>query len=130
MEKEVLVEVKDLTKHFPVTSGLFSRRTVAQVKAVDGVTFAVRKGETLGLVGESGCGKSTVGKCILQLYRPTSGEVLFEGKDLCHASDKELRVMRRKVQVIFQDPYDSLDPRLTAADIVGEPLRVHGVARG
>ncbi len=130
MAEEVLVEVKGLTKYFPVTSGLFLRKTVGQVKAVDRVSFVVHKGETLGLVGESGCGKTTVGKCILQLYRPTAGDVLFDGKDLCHVSGRELRSMRQKLQVIFQDPYESLNPRLTAADIIGEPLRIHGAARG
>lgn len=130
MEKDTLLEVKNLTKYFPVTSGLFLQRRVAQVKAVDGVTFAIGKGETLGLVGESGCGKTTVGKCILQLYRPTSGEVTFEGMDLCHLPGRALRSVRRKLQVIFQDPYESLNPRLTAADIIGEPLRIHDIARG
>lgn len=130
MGKETLVEVKELTKYFPVTTGLFASRKVAEVKAVDGVSFSIGQGETLGLVGESGCGKTTVGKCILQLYKPTSGKVLFAGKDLCKLSEKELRAIRRRMQIIFQDPYDSLNPRFTAADIVGEPLRIHGVARG
>jgi len=116
--------------YFPVISGLFLQKKVAEVKAVDDISFSICKGETLGLVGESGCGKTTVGKCILQLYRPTSGHILFEGKDLCHLSNKELRPLRRSLQVIFQDPYESLDPRFTAADIIGEPLKIHGIARG
>ncbi len=130
MAEDVIIEVKDLGKYFPVTSGLVRRKKVAEVKAVDGVSFSVRKGETLGLVGESGCGKTTVGKCLLQLYRPTAGEVLFEGRDLCRLSEEELRPLRHKLQVIFQDPYDSLDPRFTAADIIGEPMRIRGMHRG
>src|SRR3990170_6227961 len=105
MAKDIIIEVNNLTKYFPITSGLFRQKKSAEVKAVEGVTFAIHNGETLGLVGESGCGKTTVGKCILQLYRPTSGEVFFEGKELSHLSDKELRPIRQKLQVIFQDPY-------------------------
>ena len=123
-----LVEVEDLYMYFPVLAGVM-RKKVGDVKAVDGVSFYVRKGETLGLVGESGCGKTTLGKCLLQLYRATSGQVLFEGKDLCQLSNKELRPMRRKLQLIFQDPYDSLDPRFTASDIIGEPMRIHKMHR-
>jgi len=130
MDKEIILEVKNLTKYFPVTSGLIRQRKVAEVKAVDGLSFSIKKGEMLGLVGESGCGKSTVGKCILQLHRPTAGEVLFEGKDLCRLSDRELQPLRQKLQLIFQDPYDSLDPRFTASDIIGEPLRIRGLHRG
>jgi peptide/nickel transport system ATP-binding protein/oligopeptide transport system ATP-binding protein len=129
MDKEVILEVKDLVKYFPVTSGLVRQKKVAEVKAVDGVSFSINKGETLGLVGESGCGKSTVGRCILQLHRPTSGEVLFEGDDLCRLSNRELIPARQKIQLIFQDPYDSLDPRFTAADIIGEPMRIRGLHR-
>ncbi len=125
MAENILVEVNNLTKYFPITSGFLLRKKVADIKAVDGVTFGIHRGETLGLVGESGSGKTTVGKCILQLYRPTSGEITFGGKDLTKLSDKELSPMRRKLQVIFQDPYDSLNPRLTAADIIGEPLSIH-----
>jgi oligopeptide/dipeptide ABC transporter ATP-binding protein len=128
--EDIVIEVRNLKKYFPVTSGLIRQKKVAEVKAVDGVSLTIRTGETLGLVGESGCGKTTVGKCILQLERPTSGEVYFQGKNLCQLSDEELRPLRQKLQVIFQDPYDSLDPRFTAADIVGEPLRIHGVATG
>ena len=116
--------------HFPVTSGMLFQRTVAHVKAVDDVTFSVRRGETLGLVGESGCGKTTTGRCILQLYKPTSGEVVFEGQDLTRLNTKQMRAMRREMQVIFQDPYSSLNPRMTAGNIIGEPLIVHGLVNG
>jgi oligopeptide/dipeptide ABC transporter ATP-binding protein len=128
MAKEIIIQVKDLTKYFPVTVGLVRQKKVAEVRAVDGVSFVIHEGETLGLVGESGCGKSTLGKTMLQLYRPTSGEVLFAGKDLCQLSDKELRPLRQKLQLIVQDPYDSLNPRFTASDIIGEPLRIHNMA--
>lgn len=130
MDQNIIIEIKDMTKYFPVTSGLIRQRKVAEVKAVDGVSFVVHKGETLGLVGESGCGKTTVGKCILQLYRATAGQVLFQGKDLCQLSDKELRPFRQSLQLIFQDPYDSLNPRFTAADIIGEPMRIRGLHHG
>jgi oligopeptide/dipeptide ABC transporter ATP-binding protein len=130
MTDDVLVEIKNLKMYFPVTSGIFLQRKTAEVKAVDDVSFGILKGETLGLVGESGCGKTTLGKCILQLYRPTSGEVLFEGNDLCSMPNKDLRPLRQKLQVIFQDPHESLDPRFTAADIIGEPMMIHGVAKG
>ena len=120
-----LLEVKDLKMYFPVTSGIILQRKIADVKAVDGVTFNIKKGETLGLVGESGCGKTTTGRAILQLYKPTAGSVKFEGKDLTELNGKEMRAMRRQIQVIFQDPYGSLNPRMTCGDIVGEPLTVH-----
>jgi oligopeptide/dipeptide ABC transporter ATP-binding protein len=126
MAQELVLEVNNLTKYFPVTAGLFRQKKIAEVKAVDGVSFAVHRGETLGLVGESGCGKTTIGKCILQLIRPTSGEVVFQGQDLASMSEAELRPMRRKLQVVFQDPYDSLNPRFTAADIISEPLYING----
>src|SRR5215467_5046764 len=113
-DNQVLVEVKHLRMYFPVTSGVLVQRTVGHVKAVDDVSFVVKRGETLGLVGESGCGKTTTGRCILQLYRPTAGTVLFDGKDLCSIDGRELRGMRRHMQVIFQDPYSSLNPRMTA----------------
>ena len=125
---EVLLEVRDLVKHFSVGGGLFGGRA-GTVRAVDGVSFSLRRGETLGLVGESGCGKTTTGRCILQLERPTSGQVIFEGRDLSTLSDTELRPVRRRMQVIFQDPYASLNPRMTVGQILAEPLAVHGVVR-
>ncbi len=125
----VLLHVDDLMMHFPIYRGVIQRQ-VGAVRAVDGVSFDIRRGETLGLVGESGCGKSTTGRTILQLYRPTAGAVTFEGVDLVHLKGEDLRKMRRKMQMIFQDPYASLNPRMTVADIVGEPLVVHNVATG
>ena len=122
-----LLSVRDLHKHFPVRAGLLIERTVDEVRAVDGVTFDVQPGETLGLVGESGSGKSTTGYCILQLLKPTSGSVLFEGKELTTAGREEMRRLRREMQIVFQDPYSSLDPRMTVGDIVSEPLSVHGI---
>jgi oligopeptide transport system ATP-binding protein len=121
-----LLEVRNLVKHFRVTSGLFGGRS-GLIRAVDGVSFELRRGETLGLVGESGCGKTTTGRCILQLERPTSGEVIFEGRDLTKLGEDELRAVRRKMQVIFQDPYSSLNPRMTVGQIIAEPLAVHGI---
>ena len=126
---EHLLEVHDLVKYYPVTAGVL-RRKVGDVKAVDGVSFSIEPGETLGLVGESGCGKTTTGRCILQLQDITSGEVVFQGQDLVQMKGEALRRMRRHMQLIFQDPFASLDPRMTAGDIVGEPLRVHDMARG
>src|ERR687891_1037006 len=123
---EVLLEVRDLVKHFSVGGGLFGG-PAGTVRAVDGVSFALRRGETLGLVGESGCGKTTTGRCILQLERPTRGQVMFEGRDLGALSETDLRPMRRRMQVIFQDPYASLNPRMTVGQILAEPLAVHGV---
>ena len=128
--REVVLEVKGLTKYFPLYTGFVRRRHAADVKAVDGVTFDVRQGETLGLVGESGCGKSTLGRCVLQLLRATTGEVLFDGEDLTRLSPNALRPYRRHFQMIFQDPYDSLNPRFTAADVIGEPLRIHHALEG
>ena len=122
-----VIEVKDLKKHFPVKKGLL-RRTVGQVYAVDGVTFTVGAGETLGLVGESGCGKTTAGRAAMRLVEPTSGSIKVEGKEIMGLSKGELRPYRRQMQIIFQDPFSSLNPRMTAGDIVGEPLLVHGVA--
>jgi len=130
MNDNVLVRVNKLVKYFPVTKGLLVAKKVADVKAVDGVTFDIHNGETLGLVGESGSGKTTVGKCLLQLYRPTSGQVLFRGIDLCPMKESNLRKLRVKMQPIYQDPYSSLNPRHTVGDIVGEPLVVHGIANG
>lgn len=128
-ENEILVRVEHLKKYFPITRGVFQRK-VGDIKAVDDVSFFVRRGETLGLVGESGCGKTTVGRVILQLYRPTSGRVYFEGQDLTKMKGEQLRQMRRKMQMIFQDPYASLNPRMTVGSIIGEPLEVHGIAKG
>jgi len=126
----VLLDINDLKMYFPVTAGIIFQRKIADVKAVDGITFSVRRGETLGLVGESGCGKSTTGRCILQLYRPTAGQILFGGRDLTKVKGSELRAFRRKMQMIFQDPYASLNPRMSVGSIIGEPLAIHGLARG
>jgi len=123
---EVILEVRNLVKHFPVGGGLFGG-PAGLVKAVDGVSFSIRRGETLGLVGESGCGKTTTGRAILRLEPPTSGEVIFEGQDMATLSDAGLRAMRRRMQVIFQDPYSSLNPRMTVGQIIAEPLSVHRI---
>jgi len=125
--EDIILEVKNLKMHFPVGSGFLSRKPVGYVKAVDDVSFTVKRGETLGLVGESGCGKTTTGRCILQLYKPTAGQVIFDGQDLTSMNTKTMRGMRREMQVIFQDPYSSLNPRMTAGNIIGEPLIVHGL---
>ncbi len=125
----VIVQVRDLKMHFPITQGIVIQRKVGAIKAVDGITFDIVRGETLGLVGESGCGKSTTGRAILQLYRPTAGEVYFEGQSLTTIKGEQLRRMRRRMQMIFQDPYASLNPRMTVGDIIGEPLLVHGIAK-
>ncbi len=125
--KKILLQVRNLKKHFPIKSGILFQREVAAVKAVDGVTFHIYEGETLGLVGESGCGKSTTGRTILQLYRPTAGSVNFEGVELTELKGTSLRRMRRKMQMVFQDPYASLNPRMSVGRIVSEPLVVHGI---
>jgi oligopeptide/dipeptide ABC transporter ATP-binding protein len=124
--KETLLEVTNLKKHFPIKGGLL-RRTVAAVKAVDGVNFTVRKGETLGLVGESGCGKTTTGRTILRLEEATAGEVIFEGKDVLKASRGQMKTLRRDMQIVFQDPYASLDPRITIGESVAEGLVIHNI---
>ena len=124
---ETLVEVKNLKKYFPVLEGIVFQKAIAHVKAVDDVTFEIKKGETLGLVGESGCGKTTTGRCILQLERPTAGDIIFEGVNLCELDERELVPVRQKIQVIFQDPYSSLNPRMKIGDIIGEPMKVHGI---
>ncbi len=125
----ILVEVDDLKKHFPIMRGVF-RRQVGAVKAVDGVSFNIYEGETLGLVGESGCGKSTTGRTILQLLEPTEGSVMFNGQELVGLSGNDLRKARRNMQMIFQDPYASLNPRMTVGSIVGEPLEIHNIGNG
>ena len=124
-----VLEVKDLKKHFPVQKGLL-RRTAGHVFAVDGVSFSIAPGETLGLVGESGCGKSTVGRTVLRLIEPTAGSITLDGEDITRLGKVELRPYRRRMQIIFQDPFSSLDPRMSAGDIVGEPLRVHKIGKG
>jgi oligopeptide transport system ATP-binding protein len=124
-DNNTLLEVKGLKKYFPVTQGIIFQRKVADIRAVDDVSFSIKRGETLGLVGESGCGKTTVGRTILQLERPTAGEVLFQGEDLCQLDKQSLRRRRRKMQIIFQDPFASLSPRMSVSSIVGEPLQIH-----
>jgi oligopeptide transport system ATP-binding protein len=129
MSNPPLLEVSDLLKHYPVRKGVL-RRKVGTVHAVDGVSFSLGKGETLGLVGESGCGKSTVARTILRLVEPTAGSIRVNGRDITHLGKRELRPVRRSMQIVFQDPFASLNPRMTAGDIVGEPLSVHGIAEG
>ena len=126
-EKAPLLQVTELHKHFPIRKGVLVERTVGEVKAVDGVSFDISEGETLGLVGESGSGKSTTGYCVLQLIKPTSGSIRFMGQELTEIGREDLRHMRREMQIVFQDPYASLDPRMTVGGIVAEPLEVHGI---
>ena len=125
-----LLEVNDLKMHFPVTSGLILQRRIGDIKAVDGVSFSIPRGQTLGLVGESGSGKTTVGRCIIQLNQATSGEVWLDGVDLRKANAKQLRAMRRRMQMVFQDPYSSLNPRMSIGTIIGEPMMVHKMVTG
>jgi peptide/nickel transport system ATP-binding protein len=125
---DIILDVKDLKMYFPVTRGLL-RRKVADVKAVDGVTFKLKRGETLGLVGESGCGKTTVGRCVIRLYTPTGGKIIFNGQDISSLPESKIRNIRSKISLIFQDPYSSLDPRQSAGNIVGEPLIVHSLTK-
>jgi oligopeptide/dipeptide ABC transporter ATP-binding protein len=122
---DLLIDVQNLKVHFPVMAGFIVSRKIAENKAVDGITFNVKRGETVGLVGESGCGKSTTGRAILQLYKPTDGHIIFEGKDISALHGEELRHTRRRMQMIFQDPYASLNPRMSVRDIIGEPLLIH-----
>jgi oligopeptide transport system ATP-binding protein len=126
-DKKALVRLENLTKHFPITRGIVIQRQVGAIQAVDKISFDIRKGETLGLVGESGCGKSTAGRTILQLYRPTSGKVYFKDQDLTTLQGEQLRHIRRDMQIIFQDPYASLNPRMTVGNIIAEPLEVHRI---
>lgn len=129
-DADVLLDVTDLEMYFPVTAGALVQRKVADVKAVDGITFHVRKGETLGLVGESGCGKSTTGRAVLQLYKPTAGSVKFDGTELTELSGRRMRGFRRRMSMIFQDPYSSLNPRMSVSAIVSEPMAIHGLHKG
>lgn len=128
-KNDVILSVKDLKMYFPIMQGVVIQKHVGDVKAVDGLTFDIHRGETLGLVGESGCGKSTTGRAILQLYKPTAGEVIYEGRDLTKLHGESLRKMRREVQMIFQDPYASLNPRMTVGNIIAEPLEVHNILK-
>ena len=127
---ENLLEVKGLVKHFPITRGILFQKQVGAVQAVNGLSFTIKKGETLGLVGESGCGKSTTGRLILRLIEPTAGSVQFEGRDVLALNKREMRELRRDMQIVFQNPYASLDPRMTVGDSIAEPLRVHGTHKG
>jgi oligopeptide transport system ATP-binding protein len=129
-QNEVLLEVRNLVKHFPIRQGIIFTKQVGAVQAVDDISFTVKKGETLGLVGESGCGKTTTGRVILRLIEPTSGAVIFDGKNVPALPKDELRELRKDMQIIFQDPYGSLNPRMTVGDIIGEPLHIHKLARG
>ncbi len=126
---DIIVRVGDVRMYFPVTSGIIFQRKVADVKAVDGVSFGIKRGETLGLVGESGCGKTTLGRVILMLYRPSSGEITFEGRELTRMKSGDIRRLRRRMQMIFQDPYASLNPRMTIGSIIAEPIVIHSLAK-
>ncbi|AZR73691.1 peptide ABC transporter substrate-binding protein [Anoxybacter fermentans] len=129
MAGDILLEVKNLVKHFPIKGGILGR-TIGAVKAVDGVNFFIREGETLGLVGESGCGKSTTGRVVLRLLEATAGEVWFRDKNVLELDKEEMRALRREMQIIFQDPYASLNPRMTVGNIIGEAMEIHGLAKG
>lgn len=129
MEKQELLKVQGLKKYFPVKKGLLAKNT-QYVKAVDNVNFSIYKGETFGLVGESGCGKSTTGRTLIRLYDVTDGEIIFDGTDISHMKEKELLPYRKRIQMIFQDPYSSLNARMTVSDIIGEPFDIHKIASG
>lgn len=121
---EFLIRVENLVKSFPINGGVFSQE-IASVQAVQGISLAIKRGETLGLVGESGCGKSTLGRCMIRLYRPTAGKIFFEDKEITDLEGEELRELRKKMQIIFEDPYGSLNPRMTVGEILEEPLVIH-----
>lgn len=125
-----LLEVRNLVKHFPITKGIIMSKQIGSVKAVDGISFVINRGETLGLVGESGCGKSTTGRLILRLIEATSGQVIFDGKNVFGLNREEMRELRRDMQIVFQDPYASLNPRMTVGSIIGEPITLHGILSG
>lgn len=125
MAENKLLEIKDLKMHFPIEEGIVFKKKVGAIRAIDGIDFDIEEGETLGLVGESGCGKSTTARCIAQLHKPTGGEVLFDGVDLCHASQHDLLQARKGIQMVFQDPYASLNPRMTAGNIIAEPMTIY-----
>jgi len=129
MSNEILLEVKNLKKYFPIRKGFFGNTSIA-VKAVDDVSFSIKKGETFGLVGESGCGKSTTGRTLIRLYEPTAGDIIFGGVNIAKMKESDLMEYRKRIQMIFQDPYASLNTRMTVADIIGEPLDIHGLAKG
>src|SRR5215813_676811 len=125
---KTLVDVRDLKMYFPLTRGIIFQRVIGYVRAVDGISFSIERGQTIGLVGESGSGKTTIGRTIVRLYKPTSGEMIFDGKDLAKVDGEQLRQMRRRVQMVFQDPYASLNPRFTIGSLVAEPMHIYRTA--
>ncbi len=124
-DREPILEVRNLVKHFPLTQGILFKKQIGAVKAVDDISFSLYRGETLGIVGESGCGKSTVAKLLMNLETPTSGEIFYKGEDISKLSGRALKAVRRNIQMVFQDPYTSLNPRMTVGDIIGEPFEIH-----
>src|SRR6266480_1539009 len=122
---KTLIDVRDLKMHFPLTQGIIRQRVIGYVRAVDGISFSIERGQTLGLVGESGSGKTTIGRTIVRLYKPTAGEILFDGRDLAKMDGEPLRQMRQRVQMVFQDPYASLNPRYTIGTLIGEPMHIY-----